>query len=40
MTNEAFARIKIDQVLKDIDRLLADGPSVRYKRHLHGNRLA
>jgi hypothetical protein len=37
VTIKAFVRIKIDQVLKDSGRLLTDGPSVRYKRHLHGN---
>lgn len=31
MTNEAFARIKIDQLLKDTDWRLTDGISVRYE---------
>ena len=31
MTNEAFARIKIDQLLKDTDWCLTDGVSVRYE---------
>lgn len=31
MTNEAFARIKIDQLLKDTDWCLTDGISVRYE---------
>jgi hypothetical protein len=31
MTNEAFARIKIDQLLKDADWRLTDGLSVRYE---------
>ncbi len=31
MTNEAFARIKIDQLLKDTDWRLTDGLSVRYE---------
>lgn len=31
MTNEAFARIKIDQLLKDTDWRLTDGVSVRYE---------
>lgn len=31
MTNEAFVRIKIDQLLKDTDWRLTDGPSVRYE---------
>jgi type I restriction enzyme R subunit len=31
VTNEAFARIKIDQLLKDTDWRLTDGISVRYE---------
>ena len=31
MANEAFARIKIDQLLKDAERRLTDGLSVRYE---------
>lgn len=31
MTNEAFARIKIDQLLTDTDWRLTDGVSVRYE---------
>ena len=31
MTNEAFARIKIDQLLKDTEWRLTDGLSVRYE---------
>ena len=31
MTNEAFARVKIDQLLKDSDWRLTDGVSVRYE---------
>lgn len=31
MTNEAFARIKIDQLLKDMEWRLTDGRSVRYE---------
>ena len=31
MTNEAFARIKIDQLLKDAKWHLTDGVSVRYE---------
>ena len=31
MTNEAFARIKIDQLLKNTDWRLTDGISVRYE---------
>ena len=31
MTNEAFARVKIDQLLKDTDWRLTDGLSVRYE---------
>lgn len=31
MTNEAFARIKIDQLLKDTEWRLTDGISVRYE---------
>ena len=35
MTNEAFARIKIDQLLKDTDWRLTDGISVRYEYPLN-----
>ena len=35
MTNEAFARIKIDQLLKDADWRLTDGLSVRYEYPLN-----
>jgi hypothetical protein len=31
VTNEAFARVKIDQLLKDADWLLSDGRSVRFE---------
>ena len=31
MPNEAFARVKIDQLLKDADRRLTDGLSVRFE---------
>ncbi len=31
MTNEAFARIKIDQLLNDTDWRLTDGLNVRYQ---------
>ena len=31
MANEAFARIKIDQLLKDAEWRLTDGLSVRYE---------
>ena len=31
MTNEAFARVKIDQLLKDTEWRLTDGLSVRYE---------
>lgn len=31
MANEAFARIKIDQLLKDAEWHLTDGRSVRYE---------
>ncbi len=31
MANEAFARVKIDQLLKDADWLLTDGRSVRFE---------
>lgn len=31
MANEAFARIKIDQLLKDADWPLTDGRSVRFE---------
>jgi type I restriction enzyme R subunit len=34
VTNEAFARIKIDQLLKDTEWRLTDGISVRYEYHL------
>lgn len=39
MTNEAFARVKIDQLLKDAEWRLTDGLSVRYEYPLdHGGR--
>ena len=31
MANEAFTRIRIDQLLKDVDRSLTDGRSVRFE---------
>ena len=31
MTNEAFARVKIDQLLKDAEWKLSDGHSVRFE---------
>ena len=31
MTNEAFARVKIDQLLRDADWRLTDGRSVRFE---------
>ena len=31
MTNEAFARVKIDQLLRDIGWTLSDGRSIRYE---------
>lgn len=31
MANEAFARVKIDQLLKDADWALSDGQSVRFE---------
>ncbi len=31
MANEAFARVKIDQLLKDADWALADGYGVRFR---------
>jgi type I restriction enzyme R subunit len=31
MANEAFARVKIDQLLKDADWRLTDGRSVRFE---------
>ena len=31
MTNEAFARVKIDQLLKDTEWKLTDGRSVRFE---------
>ena len=31
MTNEAFARVRIDQLLKDADWALTDGRSVRFE---------
>jgi type I restriction enzyme R subunit len=34
VTNEAFARVKIDQLLKDTEWRLTDGISVRYEYHL------
>jgi len=36
VTNEAFARIKIDQLLKDTGWRLTDGLSVRYECPLNG----
>jgi type I site-specific restriction endonuclease len=36
MTNEAFARVKIDQLLKDADWALTDGRSVRFEYPLDG----
>ncbi len=35
MTNESFARVKIDQLLKDIDWRLTDGISVRFEYPLN-----
>ena len=34
MTNKAFARVKIDQLLKDTEWKLADGRSVRFEHSL------
>ena len=31
MTNEAFARVKIDQLLRDAEWRLTDGRSVRFE---------
>jgi type I restriction enzyme, R subunit len=35
VTNEAFARVKIDQLLRDVDWRLTDGRSVRFEYPLH-----
>jgi hypothetical protein len=37
VANEAFARVKIDLVLKDADRSPMDGRSVRSERVLYGD---
>jgi hypothetical protein len=34
VTNEAFARVKIDQLLKDTESKLTDGRSVRFEHPL------
>lgn len=37
MTNEASARVKIDQLRKDADRALTDGYGVRFGHSSDGN---
>jgi hypothetical protein len=37
VVNEAFPRVKIDQLLKSADRAFADGYSVRFGRPLDGD---